>query len=366
MAKAQPSVAVGLSGGVDSSVAAWLLKRDGWRVTGLTMSIWDGSVPIPDLGLSGCFGPGEARDLEAAKEIAARIGIEHRVIDLAGDYKKTVLDYFREEYLAGRTPNPCVRCNQRMKFGFLIDQARAQGVAFDKFATGHYARTGFDAARGRWQLRRGKDEGKDQSYFLSRLKPDQLAGLIFPLGELRKGAVKEIARELGWGDLAEKDESQDFIECEDYSVLFRKGDAQPGDFTTRAGQVLGRHRGIIHYTIGQRKGLELGGGGTPWYVLEIDAARNRVVVGPREDLFTRDLVAGDLNWVGWAGPPAEPFRCEVQIRQRHKAAPATVSADNGRLHVRFDEPQLSVTPGQIAVFYDGDVVLASGAIEKPA
>ena len=366
MSNRQKSVAVGLSGGVDSSVAAWLLKRDGWTVTGLTMSIWDGSVAIPDLGISGCYGPGEARDLEAAKEIAARIGIEHRVIDLAGDYKKVVLDYFREEYLAGRTPNPCVRCNQRMKFGFLLEAARAQGVEFDKFATGHYARVGFDEASGRWQLRRGKDEGKDQSYFLSRLKQEQLKDLVFPLGELRKGEVKEIARGLGWSDLAEKDESQDFIECDDYSVLFRKGDAKPGDFVTREGKVLGRHRGIIHYTIGQRKGLELGGGGTPWHVLEIDAARNRVVVGPQAELQTRGLVAGDLNWVARAGPPAEPVRCRVQIRQRHKAAAATVAAaEGGRLEAAFDEPQLSVTPGQVAVFYDGDVVLASGTIEKP-
>lgn len=361
----EKSVAVGLSGGVDSSVAAWLLKRDGWRVTGLTMSIWDGSVAIPDLGISGCFGPGEARDLEAAKNIAARIGIEHRVIDLAGEYKQVVLDYFREEYLAGRTPNPCVRCNQRMKFGFLLEAARAQGVAFEKFATGHYARTRFDEPSGRWQLLRGKDEGKDQSYFLSRLKQEQLAQLVFPLGGLSKAEVKDLARGLGWDDLAEKDESQDFIECDDYSVLFRKGDAQPGDFVTRAGRVLGRHRGIIHYTIGQRQGLGLGGGGTPWHVLEIDAARNRVVVGPREELSSRELAACDLNWIALAGPPDQPLRCQVQIRQRHQAAPATVSAEADRLRAVFDEPQFSVTPGQVAVFYDGDTVLASGTIEKP-
>ena len=362
----QQNVAIGLSGGVDSSVAAWLLKRDGWRVTGLTMSIWDGSVPIPDLGISGCFGPGEARDLEAARAVAERIGIEHRVVPLAEEYKQTVLAYFREEYLAGRTPNPCVRCNQRMKFGFLLEQARKRGVEFEKFATGHYARVGFDAASGRWQLRRGADAEKDQSYFLSRLKQEQLAMLVFPLGELRKGEVKQLARELGWGDLAEKDESQDFIECDDYSVLFRPGDAKPGEFVTRAGKVLGQHRGIIHYTIGQRKGLELGGGGTPWYVLEIDAPRNRVVVGPREELYACELAAGDLNWVALAGPPDGPRRCQVQIRQRHKAAAATVtSAAGGRLQAVFDEPQLSVTPGQVAVFYDGDVVWASGTIEKP-
>lgn len=358
-------MAVGLSGGVDSAVAAWLLKRDGWRVMGLTMSIWDGSVPIPDQGLSGCFGPGERRDLEAAREVAARIGIEHRVIPLAEEYKKNVLSYFREEYLAGRTPNPCVRCNQRMKFGLLLEQARAQGLAFDKFATGHYARVRFDEASGRWRLLRGKDQEKDQSYFLSRLRQEQLAELLFPLGELRKGEVKEIARRLGWGDLAEKDESQDFIECENYSVLFQPGDAQPGDFATRAGKVLGRHRGILHYTIGQRKGLGLGGGGTPWYVLEIDAARNRVVVGPREELYARELAAGDLNWVALAGPPENPLRASVQIRQRHRAAAATVSVEGGRLHAVFDDPQLAATPGQMAVAYENDAVLVSGAIEKP-
>lgn len=362
MSMARKTVAVGLSGGVDSSVAAWLLKRDGWNVVGLTMSIWDGSVPIPDEGMSGCFGPGEARDLEAAKDVAARLGIEHRVIPLAAEYRKAVLDYFREEYVAGRTPNPCVRCNQRMKFGALLAAARAQGVEFEKFATGHYARARFDEGGGRWRLLRGRDEGKDQSYFLSRLRQDQLAGLLFPLGELRKDEVRGIARGQGWGDLAEKDESQDFIECKDYSVLFRAGDAKPGEFVTRDGTVVGRHRGILHYTIGQRKGLELGGGGTPWHVLEIDAARNRVVVGPREALLSGGLVADDLNGVSWSGPPGAPVRCQVQIRQRHRAAAATVSAEGGGLRAAFDEPQLSVTPGQIAVFYDGDEVLASGVI----
>ena len=365
MSMAKKTVAVGLSGGVDSSMAAWLLKRDGWQVIGLTMSIWDGSVPMPDVGLSGCFGPGEVRDLAAAKEVADRIGIEHRVIALAEKYRETVLDYFRAEYLAGRTPNPCVRCNQRMKFGFLLEQARAQGLEFEKFATGHYARVQRDAATGRWQLLRGRDAGKDQSYFLSRLRQEQLAGLIFPLGERTKGEVKDLARELGWGDLAEKEESQDFIECNDYSVLFREGDSKPGDFVTRDGKVVGRHRGILHYTIGQRKGLELGGGGTPWYVVEIDAERNRVVVGAREELGAPELLAGDLNWVSMVGTPAHSLRCRVQIRQRHRAAVATVSdAGGGRVRAVFDEPQVSVTPGQVAVWYDGDQVLGSGTIEK--
>lgn len=360
------SVAVGMSGGVDSSVAAWLLKRDGWRVVGVTMSIWDGSFPIPDAGLAGCYGPGEVRDLERAKAMAVRLGIEHRVIPLADAYRREVLDYFRAEYLAGRTPNPCARCNQRIKFDRLPEMARAQGLEFDKFATGHYARVEFDAAAERWRLRRGVDPDKDQSYFLARLGQRQLAQLVFPLGERRKEEVKAMARELGWDDLADRPESQDFIECDDYSVLFAPHAARPGDFVTRTGQVLGRHRGILHYTVGQRKGLDLGGGGTPWYVLEIDAARNRIVVGPRQELYARTLAADDLNWIAQAGPPAQPIRGAVQIRQRHRAAPATVSAPAAdRLHAVFDEPQLAVTPGQVAVVYAGDAVLVAGIIGKP-
>jgi len=364
MSSPQKKIAIGLSGGVDSGIAAWLLKKEGLQVTGITMSIWDGTIDIPDEGRAGCFGPGEARDLIAAKEIADRIGIEHRIIKLAEQYKTVVLDYFREEYLAGRTPNPCVQCNQRMKFGFLLEQARAQGVEFDIFATGHYARVHFDEASGRWQLLRGKDTGKDQSYFLSRLHQEQLSGLRFPLGELNKGEVKQLAREQGWADLAEKEESQDFIECSDYSVLFEKGDSIPGDFVTRDGKVLGRHKGIIHYTIGQRKGLNLGGGGTPWYVQKIDTERNAVVVGRQDELYVTELTATDLNWLAQSVPPEAPLRCQAQIRQRHRAAAASLTSGvDGHVHVVFDEPQLSVTPGQIVVFYEGDVVLASGVIK---
>ncbi len=346
-------------------MAAWLLKRDGWWVTGLTMSMWDGSVAALDAGFAGCFGPGEAKHLAAAKANAERLGIEHQVVRLAAEYKETVLGYFRKEYLAGRTPNPCVRCNQQMKFGFLLSRAKELGVEFDYFATGHYARVRRDETSGRWLLRRGCDTTKDQSYFLSRLQQDQLAKLLFPLGEWRKEDVKKLAAEQGWADVAVQTESQDFVESKDYGVLFRPDDAAPGDFVTRDGRVLGRHRGILHYTIGQRKGLALGGGGTPWYVLEIDAARNRVVVGPQSELFHNVLIAGEINWLALAGPPEQPFRCAVQIRQQHKAAPATAHATAvGQIRVEFDEPQLSITPGQVAVLYDGDNVLASGIIEK--
>lgn len=346
-------------------MAAWLLKRDGWRVTGVTMSMWDGSVPLPDAGFTGCFGPGEAQHLTAAKANAARLGIEHHVVSLTTEYKQVVLEYFRDEYLAGRTPNPCVRCNQQLKFGFLLSRAKELGVEFDYFATGHYARVQRDETSGRWLLRRGRDATKDQSYFLSRLRQEQLAGLLFPLGEWRKEDVKKLAAEQGWVDVATQTESQDFVASKEYGVLFRKEEAIPGDMVTPEGRVLGRHRGIIHYTIGQRKGLALGGGGTPWYVLAIDAARNRVVVGPQSELYQRELVARDINWLTLAGPPAQPLRGQVQIRQQHKAAAAWITAtDDDGLRVEFDDPQLSITPGQVAVLYDGDLALASGIIEK--
>ena len=365
MEKSGKTAAIGMSGGVDSSVAAWLLKEAGWRVVGVTMSIWDGTVPLADEGRAGCYGPGEARDLAAAAAAAERIGIEHRVISLAEEYKRWVLGYFREEYLAGRTPNPCVRCNQRMKFGLLPAAARAQGLEFDAFATGHYARTGRDEGTGRRELRRGADERKDQSYFLSRLGQEQLGGLVFPLGGMLKAAVEGGAGGGGWADLEEKEESQDFIECKDYGVLFGAEEGRPGEIATRDGRVVGRHRGIFRYTVGQRKGLELGGGGTPWYVLEVDAANNRVVVGPREELGSRELWARDLNWVSAAERTEGEMRCRVQIRQRHRAAEATARFDGrGWLRAEFDEAQLSVTPGQVAVCYEGDRVLVSGIIDR--
>ena len=354
------TVAVGLSGGVDSTIAAWRLRQEGWHVLGLTMSIWDGTTRMADSQRTSCFGPGEVRHLQAAAAIAERLGIEHRVIRLADQFRHQVLDDFRAEYLAGRTPNPCVQCNQLIKFGALLDVARGQGVAFDYFATGHYARVARDEATGRWQLVRGRDRSKDQSYFLSRLRQDQLQALLLPLGDLLKADVRAAARELGWPELAEREESQDFA-CGHYAALFQDADTPPGDVVTHDGTWLGHHRGIIHYTIGQRKGLGLGGGGTPWHVVGIDALRNRVVVGTKEDLYQPRLAAADVNWVGLAGAE-DTFRCEVQIRQQHPAAPATVSPKADQLLVEFDEPQLAVTPGQIAVFYQDDNVLASGVI----
>ncbi len=358
-------IAVGMSGGVDSCMTAWLLQRAGYDVVGLTMAIWDNTIQLPDEGRPGCFGPGEAQDIADARAFAARLGIPHHVVRMEEEYRQTVLEYFRREYVAGRTPNPCVRCNREMKFGFLIERARALGIEFDFFATGHYARVAWDEARGRWLLLRARDRTKDQSYFISQLRQDQLAGLLLPLGELTKEEVKAQACEAGFPELAEKQESQDFLEAKDYSVLFKEGDARPGPIIDQAGHLLGTHKGIIHYTVGQRKGLGIGGTGEPLYVTGVDAATDTVKVGHREDLFAASFRATHCNWIAWAGAPAEPARVECRIRIRHAGAPAVIlrDADAATVRVAFDEPQMSITPGQTAVFYDGDVVVGAGTIE---
>lgn len=357
------TVAVGLSGGVDSSIAAWLLRQHGCRVIGLTMQIWDGTLPLPDEGRSGCYGPGEARDIAAARALAGRLGIPYHVVPLAPEYARQVLDYFRTEYLAGRTPNPCVRCNRAMKFGLLLERARAMGIAFDRFATGHYARVERDAATGRWLLRKALDVAKDQTYFLSRLSQDQLAQVLFPLGGLTKPQVKSLAREIGWCDLADKDESQNFIESKDYGVLFNRDGQTAGPIIDQQGRVVGQHRGIVHYTVGQRKGLGIGGTGDPLYVVRIDACANTVVVGSHADCFGAVLTATELNWISAPPPAGEPRRVAARIRQQHHEAPATlVLPAPDKAEIRFDSPQMAITPGQTVVFYDNDLVLGSGII----
>ncbi len=360
------TIAIGLSGGVDSSVAAYLLKKKGFNVLGLTMQIWDGALPLLDEGLSGCYGPGEPRDIAAAKTLADRLGIPHHVISLAPEYNTEVLDYFRSEYRAGRTPNPCVRCNRSMKFGLLLDRARTLGITFDTFATGHYARVGQDPVTGRWQLRRSLDLAKDQTYFLSHLSQSQLSQVLFPLGGMTKPEVKALAHEIGWDDVAEKPESQNFIESKDYGVLFGEQEQKPGPILNLQGHVLGQHRGIIHYTIGQRKGLGIGGTADPLYVLRIDACANTVLVGAYSELFSSRLVAKDLNWIGIPAAPAQPLRVHAKIRQQHKEAPALIQVIPGTdaIEALFDEPQMSITPGQIVVFYADDLVLGSGTISS--
>ena len=355
------TVAVGMSGGVDSTVTAWLLQRQGHEVVGLTMQIWDGSVELPDEGRTGCYGPGEARDLEFARDAAKRLSIRHVTVPLAEAYNRCVLDPFRADYRAGRTPNPCVVCNQRMKFGLLPDEARRQGVAFDRFATGHYARVEPGASRGIHRLLRGVDTAKDQSYFLSRLTQEQLRLVWFPLGGRIKAEVVRLAQEAGFGDVAAREESQDFIESDSYAPLFNVSDNRPGPIVDTTGRELGQHRGIVHYTVGQRQGIGIATGAR-LYVKELRPETNAVVMGTREEVFTPGCRVKDVNWISGTPPPAITT-CRVLPRYHHPGVQAQLTPlPDGAWQVQFAEAQFAVAPGQAAVFYDGDEVLGGGWI----
>ncbi len=359
-------IAVGMSGGVDSTVAAALLREEGHEVVGLTMAVWDGSVDLPDPGRPSCFGPDEPRELETTAELAGRLGIPHHIVPLAAEYRERVLEYFRREYRAGRTPNPCLRCNREMKFGALLAAARAAGVEFDRFATGHYVRTARDPATGRFLLLTGVDRAKDQSYFLARLTQEQLAVALFPLGGWEKDRIREKARSLGLEEVAGREESRDFVGG-DYSPLFPEAESRPGPILDREGRLLGRHRGIVHYTIGQRKGLGLPGRSRPLYVTAIDPGRNALIVGDKADLLSPGLEAAEVNWIAVPGLKG-PLEAEVRIRRSSPAVPVRLSPVPGgpedSVRVEFRTPQASVAPGQAAVFYRGDSVLGSGWIVR--
>ena len=358
-------VAVGLSGGVDSALAAFLLKQQGYEVIGMTMATWDGSIDMPHVeGREGCFGPGEDVSIAEAKTVADRLGIPHHVVRISEEYKRQVLDYFRAEYRAGRTPNPCVRCNQYIKFGALQTAARRMGIDFDYFATGHYARLEFKNPDVPF-LYAALDHGKDQTYFLSRLTAEQLSTVIFPLGGMTKVEVKELAKQIGWIDFATKKESMDFLECGDYSVLFDESDNVPGDFVDMQGKVLGQHKGIIHYTIGQRKGLNIGGQPEPLFVVAIDVKKNQVILGPRSALNCTEVSGVDLNLMVSESSPLLQGELTAHIRLGHKGAPAhieTLDTQKGLIRVRFDEPQFASAPGQVLVLYADAGVVASAII----
>jgi tRNA (5-methylaminomethyl-2-thiouridylate)-methyltransferase len=347
-----------MSGGIDSSVAAALLKEAGFEVIGITMKVWDGKT-LPGKGARhSCYGPGEEEDVENAGKIAQILGIPFHAFDLREEYRIEVLDYFHREYLSGRTPNPCVRCNRRVKFGALLEKAKDSGLAFDYIASGHYVRTEYDEVNRRYLLKKGMDAKKDQSYFLFSLSQKQLGCLIFPLGGYAKEDIRRMAVSFGL-DLADRPESQDFI-AGGYSALV-KAAAKQGPILDRRGNLLGRHRGIPFYTIGQRKGLGISSK-ERLYVTAIDREKNAVIVGGKEDVYGDEFTVSELNWIAIGGL-TQPIEVKAKIRYHHNESEAQVThLGKDSVRVKFKEPQMAITPGQAVVFYDDDIVVGGGTI----
>lgn len=347
---------IAMSGGVDSSVAAYLTGLEGFDRIGVTMKLYTGEETA-EVGKTCC----SLDDAEDARSVAHRLGFPHYVFNFSGDFRREVIERFVCAYEAGMTPNPCVDCNRHLKFDRLY--RRAEELGCDYIVTGHYAR--IERAGDRYLLKKAVSTEKDQSYVLWSLTQEQLAHTRFPLGALSKEETRRIAAEQGFLN-ADKPDSQDicFVPDGDYAAFIcrYRGHGYPeGDFVDTEGRVLGRHRGIIHYTLGQRKGLGLAMG-EPRYVVGIDPQTDRVVLGRNEDLFSRELDAENVNWIA-CDEPTEPMRVRAKVRYRQAEQWATVSVpESGRLHLVFDEPQRAITRGQSVVLYDGDTVLGGGVI----
>ena len=349
-------IAVGLSGGVDSTLTALLLKEQGHQVIGISMALYNDEIPNLKLANDACYGPKEKEDLPLIHEWCVQQGIEHYILDLSEEYKKTVLKYFKETYLSGQTPNPCIMCNAGMKFGLMVDKAR-QSCDFDMFATGHYAR--LTNTPDGVILTRAADTKKDQSYFLYRLTQDQLAHTLFPLGEYTKDTVREMARKRGLKQ-ADKADSQDFYSG-DYADLLQTPPKQ-GDIVLTNGKVLGHHQGFWNFTVGQRKGLGIAHP-EPLFVIALDAKNNRVIVGPKDDTFTdsckiTNVVAGILM------RDKDEFECLAKYRSTGQLVPAHAKKCGSDYTITFVDPQKSITPGQSVVLYDKDLVIGGGIICK--
>jgi tRNA-uridine 2-sulfurtransferase len=350
-------VVVAMSGGVDSSVVAALLAREGYDVVGVTLQLYDHGAALRKKGAC-CAG----RDVRDARRVAERLSIPHYVLDYEERFRRRVIEDFASSYAKGLTPIPCVRCNERIKFADLLTLARDLGA--DILATGHYVRR-VEGADGP-ELHRAADPARDQSYFLFRTTREQLEMLRFPLGGMEKGAVRALAAELGL-EVADKPDSQDicFVPGGNYAHIveaIEPGAGRPGDIVDETGRVLGRHPGIIHFTVGQRKGLGLSGGTEPLYVLALDAARARVVVGARDALRVRSIILREVNWLSSV---AESFDCTVKVRStRAPVAARVIPGDGGSAEVELPHGESAVAPGQACVFYEGSRVLGGGWIAK--
>lgn len=348
---------IAMSGGVDSSVAALLMKEKGYDCVGCTMKLYRNE----DAGIENEHTCCSLDDVEDAKRIARYLEIPYYIFNFSQDFRANIIDRFVWSYENGRTPNPCIDCNRYMKFGKLFE--RAQILGCDKVVTGHYAR--IEKQSGQYILKKAVDAKKDQSYVLYTMTQKQLSQTMFPLGELEKTTVRKLAQEHGFTN-AEKPDSQDicFVPDGDYArvvELYAKHPVCPGNFVDLSGAVLGQHRGIIHYTIGQRKGLGISFS-KPHYVCAIDPASNTITLGKNADVHQRHLTADDFNWISGSAP-CRPIRCKAKIRYGQAEQPATATAlSDGTVKVLFDAPQRAITPGQAVVLYDGDIVLGGGVI----
>lgn len=356
-------VAIAMSGGVDSSVAAGLLKDQGYDVVGITMQVWPRDDFNDDVSrFGGCCSLSAVED---ARRVAAKLSIPHYVLNFRSVFQKTVIDDFISEYRIGRTPNPCIRCNQHVKFNALLEKAVSVGC--DYLATGHYARVEYDKPSGRYRLLRGIDSDKDQSYVLYVVKQEQLKRMLFPLGRYKKTEIRKLAKEMELG-VAEKPESQEicFIPNKSYADFIAEKmpeTVKTGDIINTAEEVVGRHKGLVYYTCGQRKGLGISSE-KPLYVIEIDKENNRIVVGNEGDLYKDKLIADELNMISL---PIIKDKLDAQVQIRYNALAQKASIfpiDEDRVEVVFEKPQKAIAPGQAAVFYDNDVVIGGATIEK--